>query len=75
MTIYQILSEKNISFETLEKFFNVEIVPKKLVDMILDKIIMEYPFDSTAEEIDRYILSLLNELYGNEEDWQWQTLN
>lgn len=75
MTIYQILSEKNISFETLEKFFNVEIVPKKLVDMILDKIIMEYPFDSTAEEIYRYILSLLNELYGNEEDWQWQTLN
>lgn len=68
MTIYQILSEKNISFETLEKFFNVEIVPKKLVDMILDKIIMEYPFDSTAEEIYRYILSLLNELYGNEED-------
>ena len=75
MTIYQILSEKNISFETLEKFFNVEIVPKKLVDMILDKIIMEYPFDSTAEEIYRYILSLLNELYGNEEDWQWLTLN
>ena len=60
---------------TIYQFFNVEIVPKKLVDMILDKIIMEYPFDSTAEEIYRYILSLLNELYGNEEDWQWLTLN
>ena len=68
MTINQMLSEKNISFETFQKFINVEIVPKKLVDMIIIKIIKDYPLDPTADEICQYILDLMNMLNGEEED-------